>query len=231
MDENNVFMEDKIWYSPLNFVYYYNEVLRGRGDFIDRAKQKKIIEAYRVAVMLVGIIAATKKEHWMQLVSDSCGSPDIRTVCYKNESERNDLERQDVEVVEWPKNNKHDSIFDFLTETKLSNKKAYDSLTTILCYVNRNTFISYINLYNELIKNFDKNNNPQVVILGKANQNIDVYRLVKVFPVLDIYPKFNLLNELKNKKYRGVLKMKKSVQGNIVWTKDKNEKHYPFENL
>ncbi len=229
---DNVFMEDKIWFSPLNVVYHYNKITNECGNSIDKTKHKKMIEAYRAAIMLVGIIAACKKEYWMQLVLDSRGSPDIRTGSYKNELEGNDFEQQDVEVVEWTEKAKHDSIFDFLSETKLSNKKAYDYLTTILCYVNRSTYINYKDLHNKLIKEFDKSNNPQVMILGRIDPKAENYKLVKVFPILDIYPKFDLLDELKNKKYRGVLTLKKSVPGKIVAsTYNKDDKHLPFERL
>src|SRR3989338_9962447 len=126
-----LFLNDPVWYSPLNVIYHFKRIEK-RLSTSERTSKKfsKAREAFVVAIMLVGMRSILNREFWLQLVGDEFESPDIKTGTFTlpTKTQSNDFSIQDVEVVEY-NTHSEENLIDFLKRTKLSNKKSYDSLT------------------------------------------------------------------------------------------------------
>lgn len=223
-----VYMEDPIWYSPLNVIYHFTEY---KNDPVpkDSQKFKKAEEAFFVATMLVGIMAIQKKEYWMQIVSDKNGSPDIRTGNYKKPrgTPMNTWVTQEVEVVTFDEHSDEKTVIDFLRRTKLSRTKAYDPLTTILCYIRKDFLLPPLET---LVADLRVDNcQSPIMILGKTSPNQENYKIAQINPELNLINKFDLLVELKEKKYTGVLNLKRGSAP--LFHSHPKEKHFPFEKI
>lgn len=224
-----VFLYNPIWYSPLNVIYHFKKIeARLSNKELSSKKFRKAREAFIAAIMLVGIRLTLNKEFWLQLVGDESESPDIRTGTFilPTKTKADDFSIQDVEVVEYNDHSK-ETLIDFLKRTKLSNKKSYDSLTTILCYISRNTHLPPLrDLHNNLQQ--DKIMCP-VIILGKTSPKLEIYKIAQINPNLSLVAEFDLVEELKNKKYKGVLSLSRGTTQKFDYQSD--EKHFPFEKI
>lgn len=221
------YMEDPIWFAPLNVIFHFNE-LRNEHLSIKDKRFKKAEEAFRVAIMLVGIMAIQKKKYWMQIVSDDMGSPDIRTGNYKEPrgTPNNTWITQEVEVVVFD-DHSNERLPEFIKRTKLSRRKAYDSLITILCYIKKDFQLPPLKT---LVEDLKKENclNP-IIVLGKTSPNEESYKMAQVNPVLDLTIEFDLIKELKEKMHTGVLSLKRGAKP--VFKHQSEEKHFPFEKI
>ncbi len=225
-------MEDPIWFSPFNVIFHF-KIYKSDSAPKDPRQLKKTEEAFFVATMLVGIMAIQKKEYWMQIVSDKNGSPDIRTGNYKSPrgTPRNTWVTQEVEVVTFDEHSDEKSIPEFLRRTKLSKGKAYDPLTTILCYVRKDFHIPPLQtIVNDL--QADNCQSP-IILLGKNSPDQETYKIAQINPQLDLVNEFDipadLPAEMKEKKYTGVLNLKKGSMP--MFHSHPKEKHYPFEKI
>lgn len=230
MSESNLSLTNKIWFSPVNFIYHFKK-LEGEGKIAPNKKfYRKACEAFVVAISLIGIIKIFGKEFWMQIIDDKEGSPDIRTGCYDKKIRDNDFATEDIEVVTYD-DNSSDNLVDFLLRTKLSGDKAYDELTTILCHIHRITQIPTLQELNwQLLAKNPKIKSP-VIILGKTDPLKEIYRMAQIYPTVDLDITFDLIAECKARKYNGVLVLHRSPKWNIEFKRNPEEKHYPFENL
>lgn len=227
---NQLSLNNKIWFSPLNVIHHFKK-LEAEGKIApDKKFYRKTCEAFVTAISLIGIIKMLDREFWMQIVDDKEGSPDIRTGCYDKKIRDNDFSIQDVEVVTYD-GNSPESLVDFLLRTKLSNDKAYDEMTTVLCHIHKVTQIpSMQELNRQLLTKNPKIKSP-VVILGKADPEKEIYRMAQIYPTVDLDTTFDLMVECKARKYNGVLVLNRSAKGAIETKYNPDEKYYPFENL
>jgi len=191
-----MFLENNIWFHPVNIIYHFKR-LEKSGELIPGTNSyKKAAEAYVTAISLIGLTKILNKDFWLQIVSDEEQSPDIRTGCYHKLTRDNDFSYQDVEVVTYEQHSKMDLI-DFLCNTKLSKQKAYDDLTTILCHINKITLIpSWIDLNQTLLGKKLKTKSP-VMIIGKSHPEKEIYKIIQIYPTIDLQIEFDLLNECK----------------------------------
>lgn len=223
-----VYMEDPVWFSPLNVIFHFTQYKNDPAPK-DQRQFKKAEEAFFVATMLVGIMAIQNKEYWMQIVSDKNGSPDIRTGIYKapRGTPMNTWVTQEVEVVTFDEHSDEKSVPEFLRRTKLSNGKAYDPLTTILCYIRKDFHLPPLQTLVAELQS-DKCQSP-IMLLGKTSPDQETYKIAQINPQLDLVNEFDLLIELKGKKYTGVLNLKK---GSIpIFHLHPEDKHFPFEKM
>lgn len=230
MTDQNLSLTNKPWFSPLNVIYHFKKlVIEGK---IGPGKKfyKKCYEAFVVAISLIGISKVLGREFWMQIVDDKEGSPDIRTGCYDKKIRDNDFAIQDVEVVTYD-DNSPESLVDFLLRTKLSDKKGYDRLTTILCHIHKMTNIPSVQELNrQLLEKNPKLKSP-VMILGKIDPVKEIYYVAHIYPTVNLSTTFNLIDECKARKYKGVLVLNRAAKGALDFKRNSEEKHYPFENL
>ena len=137
---------------------------------------------------------------------------------------------EDVEVVDFDENSSEKSLSDFLKRTKLSGtKKAYDSLTTILCRIKSSVHLpSFVKLNQELRS---ATFSGPVMLLGRtsASEQKPVYKIAQIHPTVDLVSEFDLLDELLNKKYTGVLSLKRATTFSTEYKVE--EKHFPFEKI
>lgn len=222
------YMEDPVWFSPLNVIFHFTQYKNDSAPK-DQRQYKKTEEAFFVATMLVGIMAIQKKEYWMQIVSDKNGSPDIRTGNYKapRGTPMNPWTTQEVEVVTFDEHSDEKSIPEFLRRTKLSKGKAYDPLTTILCYIRKGFHIPPLKTLVADLR-ADKCQSP-IMLLGKTSPDKETYKIAQINPQLDLVNEFDLLAELKGKKYTGVLNLKRG--STPIFHSHPDDKHFPFEKM
>lgn len=224
-----IFLHDPIWFSPLNVISHFKRIEAMLPVTEHTSKKfRKAREAFEVAVMLVGIRLVLGKEFWLQLVGDEFESPDIRTGTFTlpSRTQADDFSIQDVEVVEYS-NHSQEALVEFLKRTKLSDKKSYDSLTTILCYISRNMHLSPLQeLHNDLRK---EGISCPVIIVGKTSSEHETYKIAQINPTVGLVVEFDLVKELKNKKYKGVLSLVRGKSPKDSYRLD--EKHYPFEKI
>ncbi len=229
MPNEMVFLNDPIWYSPLNVISHFKRIEKGLS-ILERTSKKfrKAQEAFEVAVMLVGMRSILDRELWLQLVGDELESPDIRTGTFTlpTKTKAEDFSIQDVEVVEY-NNHSQETLIGFLKRTKLSNKKSYDSLTTILCYISRNMHLPPLrDLHNDLRK---EGINCPVMIVGRTSPEKETYKIAQINPSVDLVAEFDLIKELKDKKCKGVLSLVRGTTPKFDYRID--EKHFPFEKI
>ena len=213
-------INDKIFYNPVNIIYEFKK-LEYSGVINPRIKAyKKLQEAYISAISLVGLAEALGIDFWLQIVDDKEGSPDIKTIHRAPKTENNEFNIEDVEIVIFEKHSTKD-IVEFLLSTKLSAKKGYDDLTSILCFVDKIAYLpSTIELHKALV---DKrlNKKSPVMLLGKIYQNQEKYRLVNIYPDLSFDITFDLEEGCKKITYAGALKLgkrgKKEDKGKVVY--------------
>lgn len=228
-----IFLEDKIWFSPLNVIHHFRVLENDLSEKEKRSKGfKKAGEMYSVALMLVGIMKVQRREYWLQMESDKTRSPDVRTGTFRKVEgvKMPEFAIEDVEVVDFDENSGEKSLSDFLKRTKLSNsKKAYDSLTTILCRIKSSIYLPRFKQLNQELKS-SKFYGP-VMILGRISNDEEkpVYKIAQIHPTVDLVQEFNLLDELLNKKYTGVLCLKRATTFNTEYIEV--EKHFPFEKI
>lgn len=224
-----IFLHDPIWYSPLNVIFHFKRIEKELSEIEHKSKKfRKAREAFAVAVMVVGIRSILKKEFWLQLVGDESESPDVRTGTFvlSARTKSNNFSIQDVEVVEY-NDYSRETLIDFLKRTKFSNKKSYDPLTTILCYVRRNMYLPPLqDLYNNL---HEEGIRCRVMIVGKTSSEYETYKIAQIYPSVGLIAEFDFVKELKSKKYKKVLLLERGMVPKFDYRSD--EKHFPFEKI
>lgn len=224
-------MEDPVWFPPLNVIHHGN--LLRKSLSVDEKKSKrfrKVVEAYTVAQMLVGIMVKENKDYWMQLVDDKFASPDIRTIRYADShDEKFDfLEQVDVEVVEYESHSTN-SIPEFIVEKKFSKRKSYDENTIILCHVGSGVKSSLPD--EETIKKVMEsvNSSCHVLLLAGTSSEAVELELISLKPNVGVLLRYIPAVELSKRKSTGVVNFKKGTKKPSVYNPD--NKHYPFEKL
>jgi len=229
MPNEIIFLNDSVWYSPLNVISHFKRIEKGLSTSeLASKKFRKAREAFEVAIMLVGMRSILRREFWLQLVGDEFESPDIRTGTFTSptRTRADDFSIQDVEVVEY-NDYSQETLIDFLKRTKLSNKKSYDSLTTILCYISRNMHLPpFRDLHDDLLK---EGISCPIMVVGKTSPENETYKSAQINPRVDLMAEFDLIKELKDKKYKGVLSLVRGTAPKFDYRPD--VKHFPFEKI
>jgi hypothetical protein len=221
---------DNIWFSPINVLYHFARLESLLSSTERKTRSfKKAKEAYRVAIMLMGIIKLQQRQYWLQIIKDEEGSPDIRTGTFVIETGKpKEFTMQEIEVVNFEQHS-NENIIDFLKRTKLSPKRPYPSYITFLCDVSKTTLLPPYRQIRDELKSITVKNS--VVILGKIHPQKHIYRICQVHPEIDLLTDFDVMEEAYNKKYRGVLSLKLGTDDKLSFIYLPNEKHYPFEAL
>ena len=218
-------MKDPRWYSALNVVAHFH------SDFTSTNPPKKAEELWSVAIMITGMQEVESSRYWLQPVSDNEGSPDVRTITRHERPADDDRARdytyQDVEVVTYTAASYGVSLPDFLLQTKLSPKKAYDALTAILIWVKDAARCPPNTEWIAALK--DIKLPIPVMLLGRSKATDPVYSLVQIHPAPRPLIEFNLPETLLKKGYTGVLNLRRGTK-NITESR-KGEEHCPFESL
>jgi hypothetical protein len=229
-----VFMENTVWFSPLNVIHHSNELETFLSqDQKNTSKYKKVIEAKMTAVMLMALMEVEKKQYWMQIVDDKEQSPDVRTINYEDvqSGKFDNMEQEDVEVVGY-EHHSTGNIVDFLLATKFSSSKSYDPQTHILCHLLDGEIIN-LPSEEELKKQMAVIKSPcPTVVLGATSETASNYKLILLNPEVRTVIEFNLIKSLERlvqNNYIGVLTLKRGSRRPIEARPD--EKHYPFESI
>ena len=220
-------MKDKRWFSALNVVAHFGtDFAPGLGTPQTR---KKAEEMWAVAVMIAGIQEAVGSEYWMQSVSDTEGSPDVRTTTIVNRpaGRAPDYAMQDVEVVTYTAASSSESLPEFLLRTKLSPKKAYDSLTTILIWAKDSAYCPPRTEWDTVLAGVKSS--VTVVLVGQSKENEPVYSLIQVHPDRKNVIEFDLNKTLLKQGYTGVITLSRGVKDVTVARPE--EEHCPFESI
>ena len=212
---------DPYWYPALNVAAHFHV------DFADAMAPKKAKEMMAVAIAITGIQAMHKHPYWIQGVSDTEGSPDVRTMC--NQERKGEKSpwglQQDVEVVTYTEHSATQTLAEFVAGTKLAAESPYDDLTTILVDVQAAARLPSADEWSAVLT-ATRRRNP-VLVLGKVDKAQPIYRLAVVHPVVEGAVDYNPFNLLKAKGYTKVLKMTRGSKSKETY--DPNEKHCPFQ--
>lgn len=222
-------LKDPIWFAPLNVIHHFSELRNNSPIEKQKSKNfKKAEEMNSVAIMLVGLQVLQKRKYWLQMVDDSEGSPDVRTGTFvlPNKTSADDFSYQDVEVVTYG-NHSPESFLDFLKGTKLSQKKSYDSKTMILCVVQRNVLIPPFEKCRLAIEEMSVN--CPVMVVGQTSTDEDKYKIVQIYPNVELETEFILGKTLRENSHTGVLNLQWGTKPKLEYRPE--EKHLPFEKL
>jgi hypothetical protein len=218
-------MKDPRWYSALNVVAHFH------SDFASIKPPKKAEEMWATAVMITGMQEAEDRQYWLQPVSDLEGSPDTRTITRHERDESDERARdytyQDVEVVTYTAASYGVSLPQFLLNTKLSPKKAYDVLTSVLIWVKDAAKCPPNAEWIAALK--DVKLPIPVMLLGRSHATDPIYSLAKIHPEPRPLIEFNLPETLLKRGYTGVLNLRRGTKN--VTERRHGEEHCPFESL
>jgi len=214
-------MVDKIWYPVSNVISHFET------DFADISAPKKAQEMKAVAVAMVGMQELQRKQYWIQGVSDSEQSPDVRTMCCDPvEGDKAPwCHQQDVEVVTYTKHSTKKTLIEFVVSTKLSENSSYDELTTVLVNVETEVKFPSQKEWSQALTATGKNN--PVLVLGRVKRDIPEFRLAFVHPVFEGFADYNLLTLLSKQGHSKVMEW--SLGTRAKETVDDSKKHCPFE--
>jgi hypothetical protein len=217
-------MTDPLWYSPLNVVAHHE------ADFRETVPPEKVEEMMTVAIAVTGIQEAHKKQYWVQGVSDSEQSPDVRTICADTKiavGKAPYYQQQDVEVVEYTTYSARMNLAEFVASTKLSKEKAYDDLTTILVNVQGASRLPSQSEWERVLGATGKKN--PVLVLGLISASEPLYRLAVVHPVVEVAIDYNAIDLMKKHGSGGVMHFRLGTKAENKKVLD--EKHCPFESF
>lgn len=216
-------MIDPYWYPALNVAAHFET------DLANIPAPKKAKEMMAVAIAMAGMQALRGYPYWIQGVSDTEGSPDVRTMCNDKigRSKSPWGLQQDVEVVTYTEHSATQTLAEFVANTKLAVEKPYDDLTTILVDVQVAARLSSANEWSTVLT-ATRRRNP-VLVLGKISTTQPIYRLAVVHPIVEGAIDYNPYDLLKRQGYTKVLKVIKGTKAQETY--DGSEKHCPFEKL
>lgn len=224
-------MEDPVWFPPLNVIHHGDLLRKSLSAKEKKSKRfRKVVEAYTVAQMLVGIMVKENKDYWMQIVEDKFSSPDIRTIRYADShDEKFDfLEQVDVEVVEYESHSEM-SIPEFIVEKKFSKYKSYDENTIILCHVGSGVK-SFLPDGETIKKMMEPINSPcEVLLLVGTSPEATELDLISLKPNVGVLLTYIPAVELSKRKNKSVVTFKLGTRKPTTY--NPNNKHYPFEKL
>lgn len=221
-------LEDPVWFAPKNIVYHFAKLMEVTPESKRHNKDfRKASEMNSVAIALLGIQTLQGQKYWLQAVSDTDRSPDVRTGTFvlPTRTKADDFSVQDVEVVTLGKYSE-DKLLDFLKNTKLSKNKSYDAKTTILCAIERDTALPPLHQCREAIARTGAD--CTVVILGKISPTHDIYKTAHIYPRVELEINFDLSKAFMDS-HTGVLRLERGTKPRSIYLPD--EKHYPFEKL
>ena len=171
------------WYSP-HFVIRAMSMLASlySSNVEDKREFKLAREMFVSAVALLGIYELHNDNKYFLQPNLQSESPDV--VAAKN-TERNDapvlLEKTNLEIVTMTEHTKTNDVVEFLKETKLSNKKGYDSKTLIVCVVNKKIQINIQKIADDLKKIKPKS---AIYVVGKLHGENDEWTIFSPYPDL-----------------------------------------------
>jgi hypothetical protein len=221
-------LEDPIWYTPHSVIYHYAAHLDSLP--IKQKEGKVFRKADELVVAAHALLGIQIKEgdHWMQLVSDSESSPDVRTGHFlpSDGIHAPHWEYQDIEVVSFVPTPGED-VGAFLTRTKLSKAKAYDDKTIVLLHVQTGT---QIKSWEDIATALKATGAVCPVIgLGRTDPVRKDYVLFQLHPRIAALAKYNLDDILKTQSRRSVLNLRRGSKPSNE--SRPNEEHCPFESL
>lgn len=223
------------WFSPKRVLLSYNKLQRELTDKQKKSKDfKKVLEAYDVAVTLIGLGKYSNREYWMQTIIDSEGTPDIRTCWFDSmNGQYLHFNIHDFEVVTLNDYSQSEDIVDFINRTKLNSKKRYTSYTSILCSV---TTPKYIRPFKEVSDRFSKMDIPSnpIIIVGRLDSPKTEFRLCQVHPGLGPQRDFDVKEEIINKPRRfEILLLNRDIKKDRprIESSGYNPQLTPFDNL
>lgn len=219
---------DPVWFAPLNVIFHYGAHLERLP--IEQKKSKafrKADEMLASAIMLLGIQVAEMEEYWMQTVSDTEQSPDVRTGKWVSVTNNRapDFQMQDVEVVSFVPE-KDETLGMFLKRTKLSGQRAYDAKTTILCHMLTGAPTPTRAIARELR---DTGAVCPVMVLGRTHPTEKKYALLQVFPQYKIIAAYDVVELLRKQTHAGVLNLKRGSRPSNEYRPE--EKQCPFHSV
>ncbi|MBU2158799.1 hypothetical protein KJ848_01300, partial [Patescibacteria group bacterium] len=120
-----------------------------------------------------------------------------------------------------------ESLPEFLLRTKLSPKKSYDALTTILIWAKNSAYCPDKAEWDSVLAGVTSP--VTVVLVGQSKKNQPVYSLIQVHPDRKNVIEFDLSKTLLRQGYTGVVNL--SLGTKDVTISHPGEEHCPFESF
>lgn len=227
--EKAYWLKDPIWYAPLSVMYHYGVHLDSLPAEQKTTRAfKKADELMVGAIALLGIQLDESELYWIQPVSDSEGTPDVRTGRWLAPvgTHAPFWEYQDVELVSFIPQPDED-IASFLSRTKLSPDKAYDAKTVVLCHMQKGAFIPSLPAITEALRGTIAV--CPVIVMGRTHPERKDYTLFQVHPQFKVIANYNVEEVLKTQPRRGVLNLRRGSKPLNI--SRPNDEHCPFESM
>ena len=216
--------ERNIYFSPAKVLRDYFALSTEEKAQYEPENRKVIEEAFQSATWISGIMKLHQREYWMQLVDPQERTPDIRTIVLEKREGKSDwMYEQDLEVTEY-EDHSEESIAEFLIRTKLSPKKAYSPLASILCFMNKTMPTPDWELVNKQLR--EMKSSLDVYIVAQVSADEPIFRLIRVNPVLDMDITFNAVDAAKEWSNVHTRKFRRGTKEEEKVLPD--ERHYPF---
>ena len=227
--EKTYWLKDPIWYAPPSVIYHYGIHLDPLPPEQKTSTAfKKADELLVAAIALLGIQLDETELYWMQPVSDSEGSPDVRTGRFLSPQGAHapHFEYQDVELVAFVPQAGED-VASFLSRTKLSKAKSYDDKTIILCHMQKGASVPSVPAITEALRSTGAV--CPVIVMGRTHSGRKDYTLFQVHPQYKEIAAYNLDEILKTQPRRSVLNLRRGSKPSNE--SRPNDEHCPFESM
>lgn len=171
------------WFSPKLIIVLFNKLWKTYGDNITKMSQfKRAVEMYYAAVTLLGAYELDEtNKFWLQS-NNQTTSPDVfATQLSEVPGKKVTILVSQMELTEFEDNFPTNDLIDFLKNTKLSPRKAYDNNTLIVVTINRIVSLDIEAIYQDLQK---LRPNSTIYFIGKTIDNDD-----ENFVIFSLYPR------------------------------------------
>ena len=172
------------WFSPHLIIKAMSLVTKLYGKNVEDKREFKLArEMFDAAAALLGIYELHNDNKYFLQPNLQSDSPDV--VASKTTEQLDSspvvLEKTNLEIVTMTDYSETNSVVEFLKQTKLSNKKSYDSKTLIVCVVNKKIQINLQEIADGLKQIKPKST---IYVLGKLQGNNDKWTIFSPYPDL-----------------------------------------------
>lgn len=213
--------DDHLWYSPGYLIdcgeRAFNDANKN-GKKLSGDTLKAIEETRTGALFALGLTVRLKAVHFIQPVDPREGAPDVRiTHQIKSPLKNYDWgEYYDVEIVRYEQHTgTKTTVADFIKQTKLNPKKAYQDGTIVLCGIDMTA--ASLQKWEDVAKGLASiKNNLSTFVLGRTHPTEWKIAMARVHPAYDSVTGFDVLSVVKSY-YTGVKGTQIiSIKGNVM---------------
>lgn len=132
-------VQQESWFSPTEIIDRFEQLRKPYGKTLEQDPLfKKAREMFGAAISLLGAYELSEQNTYYMQINKQTDSPDVMAAKLQQlQDGSNQSQLLQLEVVDYEDHYPSDDIVEFLQNTKLSGKKAYNEFMNIICFVNR----------------------------------------------------------------------------------------------